>query len=125
MIQSDCQNNTSEFWRIDAVAGGIRISNDHSGLCLGVTDRSRAVGTPLNQWPCNGQDNQVYISGSRDPDSIENTNTGGASNTISSASGTARWSEVKTLPLIPVAAANLSNGKVLMWSSYSLSLIHI
>ena len=119
VIQSDCQNNTSEFWRIDAVAGGIRISNDHSGLCLGVTDRSRAVGTPLNQWPCNGQDNQVYISGSRDPDSIENTNTGGASNTISSASGTARWSEVKTLPLIPVAAANLSNGKVLMWSSYS------
>ena len=118
VIQGDCQNNVSALWVIDDVNGGIRISNDHSGLCLGVTDRSRAVGTPLNQWPCNGQDNQVFVSGSRDSET-ENTNTGTANNTISSANGTARWSEVKTLPLIPVSAANLSNGKILIWSSFT------
>ena len=114
VVQGNCADNSSALWQIGEVDGGVQIMNDHSGLCLGVSDRSRAVGTAVNQWPCNGRDNQVFTSGNRTPNSSEeNTN-----NIASTANGNAEWSEVKTLPLVPASAANLNNGKVLMFSSY-------
>lgn len=116
IIQGNCANDRSSLWKVDDVDGGIRITNDYSGLCVGIRDRSRAGGTPVNQWPCNGQDNQIFLSGSRAPDTF--TGTENEENTISYANGNGIWSDIKPLPIVPASAANLSNGKILMWSSY-------
>ncbi len=118
IIQGNCESADSAMWRIDDVDGGVRITNNHSGLCVGVSDRSRAPGTAINQWPCNGRDNQIFSTGSRTPDTDPDTETEDSNNIISAANGNAIWSEIKPLPLVPVSAANLNNGKVLLFSSF-------
>ncbi len=115
IIQGGCDNKPSALWRINTIADGISISNNHSGLCLGVENRSREPGTVIHQWPCNGRDNQSFLSGSRSPNSNQEAN---SNNSISFSTNNAIWSDIKPMPLIPAASANLRNGKVLLWSSY-------
>ncbi len=80
-----------------------RIVARHSGSCIDVEGGSTAAGAALIQFGCHGGPNQRFTfdaGAGADPSQV------------------GRWSSPDTLPLVPVAASTLDNGKVLMWSAY-------
>jgi len=66
LVAGTCESNDTEYWRVSEVRGGLQLTNDYSGLCAGISDRSSSPNTELNQWPCNGQENQVFLFGTNE-----------------------------------------------------------
>lgn len=95
-----CGNAPSMLWVLQASGGHYRVVASHSGLCLDIASASLGEGAGAIQYTCQpGSANQEWSLGTP---AIR-----------------AAWSDVIDLPLVPVAAANLVDGKVLVWSAFS------
>jgi galactose oxidase len=109
IIQWPCQTNgqLNDQWTFTPVGGYYEIISAYTGQCLNVSNNSYNTGAVLIQWPCqnNGQLNDRWTL---------SVLTGGGPKTLPST-----WSPVITLPVLPVAIANLPNGNLLMWSAYN------
>ncbi|HET9646431.1 MAG TPA: RICIN domain-containing protein [Burkholderiaceae bacterium] len=148
VIQSVCANVPDQQWQLALSNGAYSMKVSHSGQCLDVYGASTSAGAPLIQWPCGGGANQRFtIQAQRDGYALMATHSGlcvglenggtatGTRLTQQACNGSASqtwmlpglgsdparrgsWSAPQTLSLVPVAAANLPNGKVLFWSAY-------
>ena len=92
IVQAACQNASHQSWLTQRTSEGFRFINENSGLCLD-TSSARLV-----QSACTAATTQVFG--------------------VSAQAGMGAWSNVSGLPLVPVAAAALANGKVMLWSAY-------
>ncbi len=102
LIQYPCTvNNNDDFELRDAGAGNVHIVARHSGKCIDIEGGSAAVGAAVIQYSCHFGANQSFLFRHSDP--------------VDGSAG--RWDPVKALPMVPVAASALPDGRVLMWSS--------
>ena len=49
------------LWGSSALAATSTVVNENSKLCMDLKNKSAAVGTPIQQWACNGGKNQEWI----------------------------------------------------------------
>lgn len=144
ITQWGCHANPNQKWSLQRSGDAHWVRVQHSNKCLAVSGDSTADNAAVVQLPCteiNSRRWNVQVSGSnytlvnrnsnRCLDIISNPETQGSSLVQRACNGTATqvwrvstqfehgtWSALVTLPLVPVAAAALSNNKVLFWSSY-------
>lgn len=97
IIQTTCGTASDRLWKLTPSGHAYQLVAKVSGLCLDVTGASQTSGAQAIQWTCNTGLNQQWSAS--------------AANLPSS------WSGVIALPVNPIAAANLPNGKLLLWSS--------
>ncbi len=100
--QQPCSGAAHTLWSLQAFGKYHRLVAKHSGLCLYVSGASNANGAQLVQRSCTGVDSELWLSPALVP---------GAPNIAG------RWGGIVRFPLVPVAVANLPNGKVLAWSA--------
>jgi galactose oxidase len=98
VIQAKCVNLTSQVWFVNGTGANLRFVNAKSGWCMNVSGSLTAPSTPLVHSPCSGKANESWR--------------------LVTAGTVGQWSKEIPLPLVPVAAANLYTGKVLLWASY-------
>jgi galactose oxidase len=130
----------SQSWSLQRSSDGYRIVPERSGKCLTVHGDSLSDEAPVAQLSCaakvassawlvrpsgrnlaivNKHTNRCLDAGTAGR--LVQRTCGGAPGQewrISTAFDTGSWSSVVTLPLVPVGAAALSNGKVLFWAAY-------
>ncbi|HEY8927330.1 MAG TPA: RICIN domain-containing protein, partial [Polyangia bacterium] len=100
VVQQTCSTANDRLWTPTPVGkGAYRLANKNSGLCLDVNGVSQANGAQIIQWTCGNGLNQQW--------------------SLSTATIPSSWGGVVPVPVNPIAAANLPNGKVLMWSANS------
>jgi galactose oxidase len=97
--QALCAGVNNELWYPRQVGRNYRLIAKHSNKCLAVNAGSQAASAAIIQTSCSGDNSQFW--------KIDTPSTTGG-----------RWSNPIALSLVPVAAANLPNGKVLLWSSH-------
>lgn len=144
IVQRACVDSPAQQWGLREQNGGYSVVNVATGLCLDVADGSKANGavavvsackprprqtwmtTPKDYWftvtaghsgKCLDVENASIDDGAR----IVQAKCGKAASqnwTLSPSAAPSRWSTKITLPIIPVAAATLRNGKILAWSAY-------
>jgi galactose oxidase len=104
-IQWPCSGGLNQQFSLRAqgqgTATGFALVARHSGLCLGVEGASATPGAKITQQSCNTSAAQTWQL-----PQLANQATVGS------------WTAPTALSLVPVAAANLPDGKVLMWSAY-------
>jgi len=102
IIQYTCSNGNygNDVWQLMPTADGHQLRAKHSGKCMAVWGGAATNGADLVQWDCAASNNMLFEVGAL-------------------SSGQGQWGPVTELPLIPAAGAVLSNGSVLLWSSYS------
>lgn len=98
-LQASCAGVNNELWYPRQVGRYYQLAAKHSNKCLAVNGGSQAASTALIQNVCTESNNRLW--------KIDSPSTTGGS-----------WSSPIALSLVPVAAANLPNGKLLMWSSH-------
>jgi galactose oxidase len=100
IVLVDCRGSKATRWVLRADNASYVMSPRGTAMCLDVPGASVTDGTTVTQYSCiEGNSNQQWILAN--PPTLAN------------------WSAPITLPLIPVAAANMKDGKLLMWSAYS------
>lgn len=99
-ILFDCHGQSNQQFGFGG-GSATTLRSRHSNLCLDVEGASMAPGATVLQYTCHGGANQRF-----------DLDRGPGDGTIGS------WSPKQDLPLVPVAASALGNGKVLMWSAY-------
>jgi galactose oxidase len=107
IIQWPCQaaTSTNDQWSIVSVGEYYQIVSAYTGQCLNVDANSQAESAVLIQWPCASE-------------------TPGAYNDLWSLAAPTEqvlpssWTPVISLPVTPIAIANLPNGNLLMWSAF-------
>jgi galactose oxidase len=108
IIQWPCQTNgaTNDQWKVVSTGEYNEIVSVLSGMCLNVSNGSQTPGAILIQWPCAPYQPNDY-------------------NDLWSLAAPAvpvlpsSWTGVISLPVTPIAIANLPNGKLLMWSAFA------
>jgi galactose oxidase len=107
IIQWPCQaaSSTNDQWSIVSVGEYYQIVSAYSGQCLNVDANSQADSALLIQWPCASETPGTY------------------NDLWSLAAPTEQvlpssWTPVISLPVTPIAIANLPNGNLLMWSAF-------
>ncbi|MEZ4607862.1 MAG: RICIN domain-containing protein [Deinococcales bacterium] len=95
----------NQQWTVRKVAGGYNFVAVHSNLCLSVASGSLTDGASLQQATCSNSGAQLF---KLDPPPAE----------VSSYSQKGSWGSKISFPIVPVAAAMLPNGKIMMWSAY-------
>ncbi|WP_051091217.1 RICIN domain-containing protein [Methylopila sp. M107] len=145
LTQWTCAQQVHLLWDFRPAAGGAyQIVNRNSGLCLDVNGGSKADGATAIQYPCGTQANQLWTmrpkadsvelvavhsgkcldveGGSIDHNGkiLQWTCNNGANQqwTVLGAAAPSVWSARLPLPIVPVAASVLKNGKILTWSAY-------
>jgi galactose oxidase len=148
VIQWTCSGNANQQWQLTALAGGYyQLAVMHSGQCLDIYGGATAAGTQAIQWPCSGGNNQQFTLRAQGSGhaivarhsglclGVEGaaTTTGaritqqacnGSSNqtwrlpVLGNPATVGQWTAPAALSIVPVAAANLPGGNVLMWSAY-------
>ena len=98
VIQFPCNGQANQRWTLRTSDDLVEIIAGHSGMCLDIDGGSIDDGAQLIQWPCHGGLNQKWA--------------------LSAPAARGKWSAKIALPLVPVAASTLRNGKVLAWSAY-------
>ncbi|GLK78527.1 RICIN domain-containing protein [Methylopila turkensis] len=142
-VQYPCKDLREQRWTLTRAKSDYVIRNAASGRCLEIIDASTQDGHSVNQAVCDGSRKQVFraepieswvrlvtVGGLcvdlRDA-SIDDGGLliqrpcGGASSqkwTLYGRAQPSAWSSKISLPLVPVAAATLRNGKILVWSAY-------
>jgi galactose oxidase len=108
IIQWPCQASTStnDQWSIVKVGEYYEIVSAWSGQCLNVYQNSQADSAPLIQWPCA-------------PYQPTNYNDLWSLAAPSQAVLPSTWTGVISLPVTPIAVANLPNGNLLLWSAFA------
>jgi galactose oxidase len=97
IVQSACSSATSDLWTLTPVGGSYQLAAQNSGLCLTVSGASQTSGARMTQTTCGTARNQLW--------------------SLSQATIPSTWSGVTPLAVDPIAAANLPNGELLMWSA--------
>jgi len=107
IIQWPCQASTvkNDEWSIVSEGEYFEIVSASSGQCLNVDGNSQAESATLIQWPCA-------------PDTPNNYNELWSLATPSLITLPSSWSAIISLPVTPIAVANLPNGTLLMWSAF-------
>jgi galactose oxidase len=107
IIQWPCQaaSSTNDQWSIMSVGEYYQIVSAYSGQCLNVDANSQAESAVLIQWPCASETPGTY------------------NDLWSLAAPTEQvlpssWTPVISLPVTPIAIANLPNGNLLLWSAF-------
>jgi galactose oxidase len=149
VIAWTCWGGANEQWLPSATGARYTLVNQNSGLCMDVSGQSLSPGGPIIQWTCNGGLNQAFtlmpqgagyaiVAGhsglcvsaasttSQGAQLRQQACNGGATQTWM-VSGLppqktalpSKWTAPITLPLVPLQAANLPNGNVLVWSADS------
>jgi galactose oxidase len=145
MVQLPCRDLPQEQWILQPVSGGYRVVSALNGLCLEVANASTSAGAAIQQATCISVLHQKWTAlvtdGSwfrlkskhsgkciavalRDEGTpITQQACGGDKPrwTISASTLPSLWSPKVTFTLVPAAAANLPDGKVLLWSAYGRS----
>lgn len=99
-VQTRCKGNESDqLFAFRSLGKGYTIVGMHSGKCLVSEGGSSQAGSRIVQEPCVASTRAMWV-----------TNDSGVA--------TSSWSALLSVPVIPVAASNLPNGKVLVWSAY-------
>jgi hypothetical protein len=108
IIQWPCQTNgaTNDQWSMASAGGYYHLVNVNSGMCVNVPGSSQNPGTALIQWACQ----PVAPNDYNDEWSLALPSVAVLPST---------WSAVITLPVTPIAVANLPNGTLLMWSAFA------
>lgn len=140
-----CTGGGNQQWRPVASGANYQFNNQNSGLCMDVSGESQDAGAQVIQWNCNGQTNQTFqlkaqgagyaIIATHSGKCLAMQSQDGWSQPVTQqvCNGSAlqtwtlsginvktlpsKWSAPVTLPLIPVAVANLPNGNVLAWAA--------
>jgi galactose oxidase len=107
IIQWPCQaaSSTNDQWSMVSVGEYYQIVSAYSGQCLNVDGNSQAESAVLIQWPCASETPGTY----NDLWSLAVP----TEQVLPSS-----WTPVISLPVTPIAIANLPNGNVLMWSAF-------
>jgi galactose oxidase len=104
-IQWPCSGGQNQQFSLRAqgqgTGSGFALVTRHSGLCLGVEGASTVQGAKITQQVCNASNAQTWKLPS-----------------LANQAQVGSWTAPATLSLVPVAAANLPDGKLLMWSAY-------
>lgn len=98
VVQAVCSGRARQLWTAVAKDDWNQVVAAHSGKCLDVRKASLDDGAKLVQRTCGTAESQAW--------------------TLSPAAAPSAWSAKIALPIIPVAAATLRNGKILAWSAY-------
>lgn len=98
VVQLPCTATNSRRWTLQASGSNYTLVNRNSNRCLDISSNPSTQGSTLVQRTCSGGTTQVWR--------------------VSTEFEHGTWSGLVTLPLVPVAAAALSNRKVLFWSAY-------
>ncbi|SAK93213.1 oxidase [Caballeronia hypogeia] len=144
-----CWGGPNQQWLPSATGARYNLINQNSGLCMDVSGWAGGPGGPIIQWTCTGGANQAFslvpqgagyaiVAGhSGLCVSAANTTSQGAQLTQQICNGSAiqtwqvnglpppiptlpsKWTAPVTVPLVPLQAANLPNGNVLVWSADS------
>jgi galactose oxidase len=101
VVQRACSGGANQQFSLRAQGAGHALVARHSGLCLGVEAASSTAGARITQQACNATPSQTWLLPA-----------------LSNPATVGQWTAPSALPLVAVAAANLPNGQVLMWSSY-------
>lgn len=96
--QWTCWGGSNQLWYVEASNGSYQLVAKHSAKCLSVNNAALTDGEIITQLSCQGAANQLWQVG---PASAK----------------AGKWTAAVTLPLVPVAAANLPDGTLLLWSS--------
>ncbi len=98
-MQETCSSaNTGDLWMLTPAGGSYEIVSANSGQCLAIGAASQNPAAPVIQWPCSGGLAQRW--------------------SLSAATLPSSWTSVISLPVDPIAVANLPNGNLVMWSAY-------
>jgi galactose oxidase len=101
-VQEPCQNVLSQTFHLRPQGAGYALSPRHSNLCLGIEGGATNSGARIVQEVCDGaSDTQTWVMAN-----------------VPARAAKGEWSAVQKMSIVPTAAANLPNGKVLLWSSY-------
>jgi galactose oxidase len=147
IITWTCNGGTNQNWQPSATGTLYKFINQLSNLCMDVSGASTAAGAPVIQWTCNGGANQAFSAQAQGsgyalvashsgmclaaasltatgPQITQQVCNGSAQQTwqvagLKVASLPSKWTAPIKLPIIPVAAANLTDGTVLVWSADS------
>jgi len=98
VIQWTCHGGANQQWSLRPYLDAYQVVAGHSGKCLNVEGASTADGAQVVQESCNGSTNQRWIIPTGERSAGE-------------------WSGVINFPIVPVSAANLPDGRVLVWSA--------
>jgi galactose oxidase len=142
MVQLPCRDLPQEQWILEPVSGGYRVVSELNGLCLEIANASTSAGAAIQQATCTTALHQKWTALATDGNwfRLKSAHSGkciavaardegtpitqeGCSGdkprwTISALTLPSLWSPKVTFTLVPAAAANLPDGKVLMWSAY-------
>ena len=100
IVQQTCSTANDRLWTPTPFGkGAYHLVAKNSGLCLDVNGVSQTNGAQIIQWTCGSGLNQQW--------------------SLSTATIPSSWGSVIGVSVNPIAAANLPNGKVLMWSANS------
>ncbi|KAK44003.1 galactose oxidase [Caballeronia jiangsuensis] len=142
-----CTGGANQQWFPSATGTRYNLINQNSGLCMDVSGQSMSPGGPIIQWTCNGGTNQTFsltpqgagyaiVAGhsglcvtassttSQGNQLTQQVCNGSATQTwqvaglpVQHAALPSKWTTPYQLPLVPLQAANLPNGNVLVWSA--------
>lgn len=100
LVQTPCTGVRAQAWMPRGQPGtsSYRLQSNLSGLCLDVAAASLASGAELVETTCNVNLPSQHWA-------------------LAFATPRASWGELISLPIVPVAAANLPDGRVLTWSA--------
>lgn len=104
VTQLNCVSVNHQLWSLVQAGVNYQLVARHSNKCATVLNSATAEGARIVQIPCGTATSGLWAisqSGSVTPSSL------------------GLWSSVIQLPLVPVAAANLPNGNLLLWSAHS------
>ena len=98
IIAARCTEERAQRWRLQAIGEGFQISSVRSGLCLAVAGDSNATGAQAVQQSCSGTAARTWRIGE-------------FPGVISS------WSRTIPIGMVATSAANLADGRVLLWAA--------
>ncbi len=105
VTQEPCIGTDNELWFPVIIGNYYQLVAKHSNKCLTVNNASLIAGEPLIQLICTVKNNQLWKVN------------------VSSTTG-GKWTAPLQLPIVPVAAAALPNGKLLLWSGADRNNFH-
>ncbi len=101
LIQYPCSDTANEQFELRPVTTDtVHLVARHSDKCVDIEAASTAAGARAIQYGCHFGANQTFALTSTQVDASQGI-----------------WGPVETLPLVPVAASALPDGRILMWSS--------
>jgi galactose oxidase len=99
IVQTACSTATNKLWTLKAVGRAYQVIAQNSGLCAAVSGASQTAATQVIQSGCGTALNLLW--------------------SLSAATLPSSWTSPNTLAVNPIAAANLPDGRILMWSAFN------